>query len=178
MLMAQAKKRTVKKARAQARGKKKATKKSRVAARAKKPARRKPAIRKAASPSRAPAAPARNPLRELAQRIVDLTVNHDDDGAFQLYAANVESSEPGQAPSVGIEAIRQKFAGWHAMAPQATWRARSVGVEGNTIIIEWVGDVTFATGKRATLNEVAIHEIENGKIVRERFYYDRSAIQP
>jgi ketosteroid isomerase-like protein len=176
--MAKAKKRTAKKTRAAARGKARPTKKTSAAAKAVKPARRKPATTTAARPTRAPSAPVRNPVRELAQRIVDLTIKHDDEGCLALYAPNVESIEPGQAPMVGIEAIKQKFAGWHAMAPQATWRARTVCVEGNTIVVEWIGDVTFATGKQATLNEVAVHEIADGKIVRERFYYDRGAIQP
>jgi ketosteroid isomerase-like protein len=171
-----AKKRVTKKARPSGRGKKAPAKTKRVKA---KPARRKPAARKLAGPKTAPAAaPAVNPLRELARRIVDLTIRHDDEGAFALYAPNVQSVEVGQPPTFGIEAIRQKFAGWRAMAPQSTWRARTVCVDGNTIVIEWEGDVTFATGKQATMREVAIHEIENGKIARERFYYDRTALQP
>lgn len=176
--MAKTKKRPATKAVATRATKKPAKKPRGIATTAAKPTRRKPAPATAARPMRAPAAPVRNPVRELAERIVDLTVKHDDEGSFALYAPNVESIEPGQAPMVGIEAIKQKFAGWHAMAPQSTWRARTVCVDGNTIVIEWEGDVTFATGKQATLNEVAIHEVENGKIVRERFYYDRSAIQP
>lgn len=173
--MAKAKKRPAKKARAAARVKKKVTKSPRKAA---KPALRKPVVAKATRPQRAPAAPARNPVRELAQRIVDLTLKHDDDGCLALYAANVESIEPGQPVFVGVEALRKKFAGWRATAPQSTWQARTVGVDGNTIVVEWEGNVTFATGKQATMHEVAIHEVENGKIVRERFYYDRSAMQP
>ncbi|HVO22111.1 MAG TPA: nuclear transport factor 2 family protein [Candidatus Margulisiibacteriota bacterium] len=175
--MAKVKKRAAKKTGA-TRGKAKQSKKLRAVAPAAEPARRQPATAKAARPTRAPAAPPRNSARALAQRIVDLTVTHDDEGCFALYAPNVESIEPGQAPMVGIEAIKQKFAGWRAMAPQSTWRARTICVEGNTIVIEWTGDVTFATGKQATLNEVAVHEVEGGKIVRERFYYDRMAIQP
>lgn len=174
--MAKAKKRPTKKT--AARAKKKPAKKLRAVAKAAKPARRKPPAAKAARPTRAPAAPARNPVRDLAQRIVDLTIKHDDDGAFALYASTVESVEPGQPPTVGVDAIKQKAAGWQAMAPQSTWLPRSVCVEGNTIVIEWECEVTFATGKQAALNEVAIHEVENGKIVRERFYYDRSALQP
>ena len=165
--------------RTSARGKRKKPVAKATRAKAAKAARRKPAARKVTRPKAArAAAPAVNPVRQLAQRIVDLTIKHDDEGAFALYAANVQSVEPGQPAMVGIDAIKQKFAGWHAMAPQSTWRARSVTVDGNTIAIEWEGDVTFATGKQATLNEVAIHEIENGKIARERFYYDRTAIQP
>jgi ketosteroid isomerase-like protein len=137
---------------------------------------RKPARKVAA---RADRTTAPNPLRVLARRIVDLTVTHDDEGAFALYSENVESTEPGMPPAVGIGAIRQKFQMWRGMVSDSSWRARNVWVERNCIIIEWSGEVTFAaTGKRASLNEVAIHEIEGGKIVRERFYYDRSALQP
>ncbi len=175
--MAKAKKRAAKKTRAVAKAPKPSRKRPRKKVVAK-PARRTAAAAKTARPKRAASAPARNPVRDLAQRIVDVTINHDDEGAFALYAPNVESVEPGQPPMVGLDAIKQKFAGWHAMAPHATWRARTVSVDGNTIVIEWHGDVTFATGKQATLSEVAIHQIENGKIARERFYYDRSALQP
>ncbi|MBI1816286.1 MAG: nuclear transport factor 2 family protein [Deltaproteobacteria bacterium] len=140
-----------------------------------KPAARKPAAKAAAAPK--PAAP--NPLRGLAQRIVELTLSQNDEASFALYSDSIESVEPGQPPAVGIEAIRQKFAMWRGMISDSSWRARSVWVDGSTIIIEWAGRVTFAaTGKQAELNEVAIHEIANGKIVRERFYYDRGALQP
>jgi len=172
-----AKKRVTKKTSARAKGKRPPAKT--VRATAAKSARSKPATRKVTRSTAARmAAPAINPVRQFAQRIVDLTIKHDDEGAFALYAPDVQSAEPGQPATVGIEAIKQKFAGWHSMAPQATWRARSVTVDGNTIAIEWEGDVTFATGKQAVLNEVAIHEVENGKIVRERFYYDRTVLQP
>ncbi len=173
-----AKKPPTKKTRPAARAKKKPAKRPRPAAKAAKPARRKATVPKPARPRTAPAAPAPNPVRALAQRIVDLTVRHDDVSSFVLYADTVESIEPGQPPFVGIEAIKQKFAGWRAMTTESTWQARNVLVDGNTIAIEWEGHVKFATGKEADLKEVAIHEVENGKIVRERFYYDRSALQP
>jgi ketosteroid isomerase-like protein len=139
------------------------------------PAKRRPAAKAAATSSRR--APS-DPVRTLARRIVDLTVQQDDDASFALYADNVESIEPGMPPAVGIEAIKQKFQMWRGMVSDSTWQARNVWVDGNAIIIEWAGRVTFAaSGKQADFNEVAIHEVEKGKIVRERFYYDRSALQ-
>jgi len=118
-------------------------------------------------------------VRELAQRLVDLTVKHEDQQAFALYADDVESIEAGMPTAVGIEAIQQKFAMWRTMVSDSTWQARNVWVDGNAIIIEWSARVTFAaTGKQVDLNEVAIHETESGKIVRERFYYDPSVLQP
>jgi len=135
------------------------------------PARRKPAPRRPAA--------AGNPVREIAKRIVELTVNQNDEESFAIYSDNVESVEPGMPAAVGIDSIRQKFAMWRSMVSDSSWQARNVWVDGNAIIIEWAARVTFAaTGKMADLNEVAIHEVVNGKIVRERFYYDRAAMQP
>jgi ketosteroid isomerase-like protein len=168
-----AKKRIIKKKAAAKRATVRSARKS-AAARAK-TARPKPAAR----PVARPAASAPNPLRALAQRIVDLTIRGDDEGTFPLYADTVESVEMGMPPAVGIDAIKQKFTMWRGMVSDSTWQARNVWVDGNTIVIEWAGQVTFtATGRRAELNEIAVHEIQNGKIVRERFYYDRSALQP
>ena len=154
----------------------KAVKRTRPAAKAAKPATRKAPAPKARRASR-PATPAVNPVRALAQRIVDLTVTHNDDAAFAFYADNVESVEPGMPPQVGVDALRQKFAMWRSMTTDSTWRARTVCAEGNTIVIEWEGRVTWAaSGQQSDLHEVAIHEVANGKIVRERFYYDRAAL--
>jgi ketosteroid isomerase-like protein len=173
-----AKKRPAKSTRPAARRKKATGKPARVRARTAKPTPRKRAARRPSARTAAPAAVA-NPLRELAQQLVGLTVTHEDEKAFAFYADNVESSEAGMPAAVGIEAIRQKFAMWRGMVSDSTWQARNVWVDGSAIIIEWSGRVTFAaTGKQVDFNEVAIHEVENGKIVRERFYYDPSVLQP
>jgi ketosteroid isomerase-like protein len=67
---------------------------------------------------------------------------------------------------------------WRSMVTDAAFLPRSVVADGHTIVIEWDGRVTLAaSGRVAELNEVAVHEIENGKIVRERFYYDPSVLQ-
>lgn len=151
---------------------------------AKKPAARKaakkaaPAKKLAAKAAAPPAAPQVDPVRELAKKIVDLTLSGNDDAAFSLYADDVESVEMGMPPMKGIEAIRQKFAMWHGMVTDSKWTARNVWVDGNTIIIEWVGTVTRAADNKVVdLAEIAVHEIENGKIVRERFYYDPASLR-
>jgi len=117
-------------------------------------------------------------LRELAQRIVDLTVANDDDASLALYGDSVESQEANNPPSVGLEAIKQKFAMWRGMVSDAAFTPRSVIADGNTIVIEWRGRVTLAaSGRVAEMNEVAVHEIAGGKIVKERFYYDPAVLQ-
>jgi len=122
---------------------------------------------------------ARDEVRDLARRIVDVTVAGDDAAAFALYADSVESMEAGSAPTVGIAALREKFATWRSMIRDSTWRPLNVWIDGNTIVVEWAGRITFAaTGKSIDLREIAVHEVKNAKIARERFYYDRSALQP
>ena len=117
-------------------------------------------------------------LRALAQRIIDVTVANDDDATLALYAENIESKEANNPASVGLEAIKQKFAMWRGMVSDAAFTPRSVVVDGNTIMIEWEGRVTLAaSGRVAELNEVAVHEIAGGKIVKERFFYDPSVLQ-
>ncbi len=106
--MAKVRKKTAKPKRP-ARKKGSAARRPRPGGKARKPARATAARRKVArKPAASPPRP--NPLRQLAQRIVDLTVNQDDESSFALYADNVESVEPGMPPTTGMDAIRQKFA--------------------------------------------------------------------
>ena len=117
-------------------------------------------------------------MRDLAKRIIDVTLANDDDAAFALYSDAIESAEMGMPPSIGIDAIRQKFVMWRSMVNNAVFQPRRVWVDGNSIIIEWDGRVTLAAdGRTVDLPEIAIHEIENGKIARERFYYDPAALR-
>ena len=117
-------------------------------------------------------------LRELAQRIVALSLANDDAATLALYADNIESREASMPATVGIEAIKQKFAGWRAMISDAVFTPRSVVADGRTIVIEWDARVTLAAnGRLVNLAEVAVHEISGGKIVKERFFYDPSVLR-
>jgi ketosteroid isomerase-like protein len=48
----------------------------------------------------------------------------------------------------------------------------------NTVCIEWDGEVTLRDGRSVHLREIAVHEIKDGKIQHERYYYDPSALAP
>ena len=63
------------------------------------------------------------------------------------------------------------------MVSDSSFEPRRVAVDGNVIMIEWVGNVTLrADGRRAELHEVAVHEVRDGKIVREAFFYNPAAL--
>jgi len=175
-----AKKKTAKKAPKKT-GKPKKAKK--VAAKVKAKVVKRPPAKKAksakpAAPKRA-AAPAPNPIRELARRILALSTASDDQAILDLYAPDVVSIEMNMPATVGVDALKQKFAGWRTMVTSATFVPKNFWVDGNTIVVEWTGDCVLAgSGKQVQLHEIAVHEIENGKIKRERYYYDPAALQP
>ncbi len=118
-------------------------------------------------------------LREIAQRIVDATVANDEAAMFALYADDIESQEASNPPLVGKNALREKFAAFAQSMSDGVFLPRSVAADGKTIVIEWDGRMTMvASGRIIEMREVAVHEIEHGKIVRERFYYDPSGMTP
>ena len=178
--MARVKRKTTKAAKAKpARGKAakrvQAKRKSIVAAKSKPAAKKKSAARSAAS--RAPKRDAGAANRALAQRIIDVTLADRDEDILALYAENIESAEAGQPPQVGLEALRAKYAGWRAMTSATAFEPRRVAVDGNVIVIEWLGRVTLAaSGRQVDMHEVAVHEVKNGKIVREAFYYNPAVL--
>ncbi len=137
----------------------------------KRPAKRAATTRRAAGGGRNDA------MRALAQRIIDVTIADQDDAILALYADDIASTEAGQPPMVGLDALRGKLAGWRSMVTETHFEPRRVAVDGNVIVIEWVGRVTLAaSGRQAELHEVAVHEIRDGKIAREAFFYNPAAL--
>jgi ketosteroid isomerase-like protein len=122
-------------------------------------------------------APTIEDLRRIARAIVTATSVDDEKRMLSLYADAVESQEADENPSFGIEAIKRKFQNWKEMTSNASWHARNLWVDGQTVLIEWEGQITMRGGRRIPFREVAIHEIRNGKIVRERFYYDPALLR-
>lgn len=118
-------------------------------------------------------APTTADLRRIARSIVTSTCVWDEKRMLSLYAPEVEAQEPGREPTFGIAAIEQKLARWNRRVAEQRWYARNLWVDGQTVIVEWEASLTLrSSGRRKLLREVAIHEIRNGKIVRERYYYD------
>ncbi|MHC4608245.1 MAG: nuclear transport factor 2 family protein [Planctomycetota bacterium] len=114
----------------------------------------------------------------VARRIVRATLDPSKFSVADLYAEDCSSTEPGTPAFVGQQALQQKMAMWEQMQEGTTWRARNVFIKGNTIGIEWEADVKLRGGPTVRFEEVAIHEVKGGKIVNERYYYDRAQMTP
>ena len=53
--------------------------------------------------------------------------------------------------------------------------ARRVALDGDTVVINWVFDITARDGSVRILDELAIQHWQNDKIVEEQFYYDTAS---
>jgi ketosteroid isomerase-like protein len=95
-----------------------------------------------------------------------------------LYDAGVVSEEATGEVFRGLAGLEQKGRNWESMQTGTTWKARNVFVRGNTICIEWDAKVTLRDGRTVAMPEVAFHEVRDGKIVRERYYYNPLLLAP
>jgi ketosteroid isomerase-like protein len=95
----------------------------------------------------------------------------------EFYAEGVSMQENRQPPTVGRAANleRERAFGnsveqWHEVT------ARSVAVDGDQAVIEWVFDYTTREGRRIRMEEVAQQAWRAGRIERERFFYDTATL--
>lgn len=115
--------------------------------------------------------------REAANDLVHLVANGQLLEAFEkYYDEGVVMQENRKDPVVGKAANRtreEEFVGSveavHSMA------APQVLVDGDQVVIHWIGDVTFKGGFRVIMDQLAHQTWKNGKIVNERFVYDSAA---
>ena len=117
-------------------------------------------------------APTTAELRRVARSIVTATSVNDSKRMLSLYHEGVESTEPGQPTTRGLAALKKKFADFEERYGESKWYARNLWVDGQTVIIEWEAQMQSRPYKGRSFREIAVHELRNGKIIRERFYYD------
>ena len=114
---------------------------------------------------------------DIANKLVDLCRQGKNDEAKALYADSAVSVEamamPGaQQESTGLAAIKTKGDWWrdnheiHSASVTGPWP------NGNRFVVGFQYDVTNKpSGQRMKMDEVGLFTVENGKIVREEFFY-------
>jgi ketosteroid isomerase-like protein len=124
--------------------------------------------------------PAASGLAALARQIVRLTEapSFDEQRAFALYAADCVSEESTGTVARGHAGLTEKNAGWAEMQTASRWKASHVWLGPKSICIEWEGVVSLRDGRTVTLKEIAVHEVRNGKIQNERYYYNPMVLAP
>jgi ketosteroid isomerase-like protein len=116
-------------------------------------------------------------VQELDKQLNDDVLSGKAMEAFEKYYADdvvmqENSEEPRQGKDVNRKAEEEFFASVEA------WNGGSVkasAVNGDVSFSEWEMDITFKGGKRVKMSQVAVRHWKNGKIVNERFFYDKGA---
>ncbi len=144
-------------------------------------ARGKPARKKTASkPARRKAAPLRvSALESLARKIVQVTTGDPSQFSFaELYAEGATSTDATGETVTGFAGLEQKLRQWESMQEHTVWKPLNVFLNPDTICIEWDAEVKFRDGRVVNLREIAVHDVKNGKIVAERYYYNPMTLAP
>jgi len=91
----------------------------------------------------------------------------------KFYAPEATMRENLDAPRVGLPALLEYESNVLKNVPDIRLeRLESVLVDGDRAAIHWVFAFTDPKGVRHQLDEVSYQEWQDGKIVRERFFYD------
>lgn len=115
---------------------------------------------------------------EIAKKYVELCKNHQNHVALEtLFSPDAVSVEALHMPDMpaevrGLEAIMEKGKAWmqnheiHSAAMEGPWP------NGDRFIVRFSYDITNKpSGRRMQMDETALFTVENGKIVREEFFY-------
>lgn len=95
----------------------------------------------------------------------------------KFYSPDIESVEAMAMPGMGqtqrgIEAIKGKTNGWYENHEIHGAGGSGPFPHGGRFIVLFKMEVTpKQTGKRMTVEEVGLYSVENGKIVKEEFFY-------
>jgi hypothetical protein len=127
------------------------------------------------------AAPSSTATAAVAEELVAFCKSGNFAGAIEnLYSPDIVSVE-----SMESETMPREMKGIDAIRGKNQWWAENNEVHGAVVEGPFVGedkfsvyynfDVTFKpTGKRTPMEEMALYEVKDGKIVREQFFYRTS----
>jgi len=118
---------------------------------------------------------------EIANKLVELCTQGKNQEAKALYAddaVSVEAIAPpgGQKETVGLAAIRAKGEWWRSNHEIHSAHVAGPWPHGNKFIVGFQFDITNKpSGRRFTMEEMGLYTVENGKIVREEYFYGGEA---
>ncbi|MCB9285320.1 MAG: nuclear transport factor 2 family protein [Lewinellaceae bacterium] len=114
--------------------------------------------------------------QEIADRLVALCRQGDYETVYRdLFHPDALAIEPAhsQLPEArGVEAIREKGRQFNeGMQEMHGGYTSDPLVAGNYITLTMGMDVTMKDGNRMQMDEVVVYELQDGKIVKEQFFY-------
>ena len=114
-------------------------------------------------------------FKALDQELNQMVLNGKALEAFdKFYADDVEMQENADPPFQGKAVNRKREEEFFASLDQFHGaEVRASAVADGVSFSEWMMDVTFKGGQRIKLEQVAVRRWKDGKIVKERFYYNK-----
>ena len=114
--------------------------------------------------------------QEVADRFYELAEQGNFDQILdELYDENVRSVEPGHSQwqnVQGLDKVREKAVKWQDMIEEMHGGYTNKSqVAGNFFVCTMGMDVTMKGQPRMKLDEVALYEVKDGKIVLEQFFF-------
>jgi SnoaL-like domain len=110
--------------------------------------------------------------RENVEKLIELVERGEYLEAIEkFYAPGGSMQENLGAPRVGLQALLENERN-ALKRSQIVLRSHTVVVDGDRAAINWIFEITERSGKQWLLDEIAFQEWQDGKIIRERFYYD------
>lgn len=94
----------------------------------------------------------------------------------ELFAENAVSIEPSDSPGLksveGLDAIREKGKRFEEMVEEVHGGFSEKPIVAGTHFAVTMGmDVTMKGQGRVKMDEIAVYQVKNGKIVKEQFFY-------
>ena len=117
--------------------------------------------------------------KEIAKQLVGMCNQGDFDKPYEtLYSKDIVSIEndgTGEgAMAKGFEEIQKKGEWWNETYKVHACKVAEPTVADNWFTTKFEMDVTHnPSGQRSTFSEIAVYEVQNGKIVKEQFFYDQ-----
>jgi hypothetical protein len=113
----------------------------------------------------------------IAKRLIELCNQGDFEGAQkELFAEDAVSIEPNATPDFeketkGLDAILQKGKKWGEMVEESHGIKISDPLVGaNSFALTMIMDVTMRQRGRASMTELCVYNVKDGKIVSEQFF--------
>ena len=112
-------------------------------------------------------------VKENVQKLISLAEQGKFMEAIQeFYTEDATMQENNTPPRAGLAALLENERRFLGSIKEIKSRVDSFVVDGNRAAINWVFEITNLKGQKHTLDEVAYQLWQDGKIIREKFYYD------
>ncbi len=113
--------------------------------------------------------------QEVANNLVSWYNSGQEERCYkELYSPKIVSIEAGEMEdAVGMEAVAKKGEWWYENFEVHNTQASEPIVADNWFTVKFDMDVTHKpSGQRSQSSELGVFRVEEGKIVREQFFYD------